>query len=52
VLRRGLRTNEAVDTLAALTDFEVVVVLHDRYRLPPERIERWQLSLLRDQLLA
>lgn len=50
-LRRGLRVDTAADTLAAVTDVDVALMLSDHYRWTPDQIESWMTSTARMLLI-
>jgi AcrR family transcriptional regulator len=50
-LRRGLRVDTAADTLAAVTDVDVALMLSDHYRWTPDQIESWMTSTARTLLI-
>ena len=50
-LRRGLRIDTAADTLAAITDLDVALMLSDHYRWTPDQIESWMTSTARTLLI-
>jgi AcrR family transcriptional regulator len=51
-LKRGLDPDEAVETMAALSDISLAVVLRDSYGWSLERIESWIAESSRTLLLA
>jgi AcrR family transcriptional regulator len=51
-LRRGLGVDAAADTLAAVTDVDVALMLSDHYRWSPDQIESWMIATATTLLLG
>jgi TetR/AcrR family transcriptional regulator, regulator of cefoperazone and chloramphenicol sensitivity len=51
VLRRGLRVDAASETLAAITDVDVALMLSDHYRWNANQIESWMTTTAKTLLL-
>jgi hypothetical protein len=51
-LSRRTNLDEAAQSLAAVTDFRIALVLHDTYGWPLDRVEGWMASESRRLLLG
>src|SRR3954447_10782869 len=51
-LKESAEIDEAVDTLAAITDIQFALLLRDSYGWSPDRIESWLIATSRALLLA